>query len=165
MKEVAAVSAAESQSRSQAMRPLSRILLSAGACAAFLAPALPALAAESTVSSGAGAGALIPPSLGDSGLGSGMWIPPTDSSGFASAKLFDVYGRLRYALRASLLPAQKGPPGMDEQGGFLGQLSSVDASGARTPFAEVSGKWIRHPNGWGEFDVEVDVWSGDRNQP
>lgn len=161
------------------MRPHSRILLSSGAFAAFLAPALhaqvhaklsgalarPSAVVQTTMSAGAAARQMILPTrLGDSGFGAGMWIPPTDLPGFASAQLFDDAGHLRYTMRASLLPAQSGPPTMDQQGGFLGQLFSVDASGRKSALAEISGKWIRHPNGWGEFDVEVLVESGDRNQ-
>jgi len=148
------------------MRPLFRVLLSVGAIAAFLAPAFPRAAAETTLSD-SGSGALLPPStfLGDSGLGSGMWIPPTELPGFASARLFDGYGHLRYTMRASLLPVLPGPPNMDQQGGFVGQLFAVDANGNKSELGQVSGKWIRHPSGEGEFDVEVLVWSGDRNQP
>jgi hypothetical protein len=154
------------------MQPVSRIILSA----ALLAPALqadvsrtlarPRTTLSATVSGVAPAhfGAHLA-NLGDSGFGAGMWIPPTDLPGFASAQLFDGMGHLRYTMRASLLAAQAGPPTMDQQGGFLGLLFSVDASGQKSPAAQISGKWIRHPNGWGEFDVEVLVESGDRNQP
>ena len=159
------------------MRPISRILLSCGGFAAFLAPMLQAQAPSLSVKTHALAAGTVhsispnrpplqPTFLGDSGFGAGSWIPASlRTLGFASAQLFDEAGRERYTMRASLLPAQSGLPGMDQQGGFLGQLFSVDGAGRKTAFAEVSGKWIRHPNGIGEFDVEVIGWSGDRNQP
>ena len=159
------------------MRPLSRILLSSGAFAAFLAPMVLAQSPSLSVKTHALATGSIarfspnrppiqPTFVGDSGRGFGTWIPPSSGSlGFAGAQLWDEAGHLRYTMRASLLPAQRGLPGMDQQGGFLGELSSVDGSGRKTAFAEVSGKWIGHSDGSGEFDVEVLAWSGDRNQP
>lgn len=159
------------------MRPTSRILLCSSVFAAFLAPELRAsttgvLARRPTaVISATVSGTTAPrrqahlAPLGDSGRGAGMWLPATDLPGFASAQLFDGAGRLRYTMRASLLPAQSVPAGMDQQGGFLGELSSVDAAGRKAPMAKISGKYIRHPNGWGEFEVEVLVESGDRLQP
>jgi len=94
-----------------------------------------------------------------------MWIPATNTPGFLSARLYDGEANLRYSLRANLVPGQLPPPGMDQQGGFLGVLLAVDARGAKSVMAQVSGKWILHPNGWGEFDVEVLVPSGDKGQP
>ena len=146
------------------MRPISRMLLFSGACAALLAPAMHAQLASKTV--GAARDPRAPVYTDDSGFGAGTWIPATASSlGFASAKLYDGFQNHRYTLRANLIPGLPPPPGMDEQGGFLGTLSSVDALGRRKVVAEVSGKWIRHPNGWGEFDVEVLVPGADARQP
>jgi hypothetical protein len=54
---------------------------------------------------------------------------------------------------------------MDLQGGFLGVLLAVDAKGAKSVVAQVSGKYIVHANGWGEFDVEVLVPSAEKGQP
>lgn len=145
------------------MRPLSRILISSSACALLLAPAL--LAGSDAKRSGASVHSGAAATLGDSGFGAGMWIPATNTPGFVSARLYDGEANLRYALRANLVPGQLPPPGMDQQGGFLGVLLAVDARGAKSVRAQVSGKWILHPNGWGEFDVDVLVPTGDKNQP
>jgi len=91
--------------------------------------------------------------------------PKRTPIGFASAKLYDGFGNHRYTMRANLIPGLPPPPNMDAQGGFLGQLFSVDGRGRKVAMAEVSGKWIRHPNGWGEFEVDVLVPTGDKRQP
>ena len=144
------------------MQPISRMLLFSAASAALLAPAMHARPVSES------AGATDPRAqvyLDDSGLGSGHWLPATDGMGFASAKLYDGFGNHRYTMRANLIPGLPPPPNMDEQGGFLGQLFSVDGRGRRVAMAEISGKWTRHPNGWGDFDVEVLVPTGDKRQP
>lgn len=145
------------------MRPLSRILLSSGACALILAPAL--LAQRGAKQSGAPVHSGTSATLGDSGFGAGMWIPATNTLGFVSARLYDGDANLRYALRANLVPGLPSLPGMDQQGGFLGVLLAVDAKGGKSVIAQVSGKWILHPNGWGEFDVDVLVPSAEKGQP
>jgi hypothetical protein len=146
------------------MQPLSRILLSSGACALFLAPVLladqrDAKQTGTPVQTGHSA------TLGDSGFGAGLWIPATSTLGFVSARLYDADLNLRYSLRANLLPGGPSLPGMDQQGGFLGVLLGTDAKGGKSVVAQVSGKYILHPNGWGEFDVDVLVPNADKNQP
>ncbi|MFN0007384.1 MAG: hypothetical protein ACKVXR_05700 [Planctomycetota bacterium] len=145
------------------MRPLPRILLSSAACALILAPGL--LAHRHTKQSGAPVQSGASSTLGDSGFGAGMWIPATNELGFLSARLYDGDANLRYSLRANLVPGGPSLPGMNQQGGFLGVLLAVDAKGGKSVVAQVSGKWVRYPNGWAEFDVEVLVPSGDKNQP
>jgi hypothetical protein len=140
------------------------MLLSSGACALVLAPALLADPRDPKQSDNP-VQTLRSATLGDSGFGAGMWIEATNTPGFVSARLYDTDLNLRYSLRANLLPALPPPPGMDLQGGFLGVLLAVDAKGGKSVVAQVSGKYIRHANGWGEFDVEVLVPSADKNQP
>lgn len=154
------------------MRSISKVLLSCGALAACLAPALqaeksgaqlqPKDSATTQTDSGATQHQFLP--VG-SGSGAGFWIAPTDSAGFASAQLYDAAGRVRYTMRANLLPAGSGLPGMDEQGGFLGVLSAVDRIGNKTKVADISGKWIRHADGFAEFGVEIMIQTKDGDQP
>jgi hypothetical protein len=155
------------------MRPISKLLLSAGALAACLAPALQAELSGAqlqpfldTQASDSVPGSTLTQFLpAGSGTGCGIWIAPTESAGFASAQLYDVAGRLRYTMRANLLPAQSNLPGLDVQGGFLGVLFLVDRIGNKTKVADISGKWVRHADGFGEFGVEMVVHTGNRDQP
>jgi hypothetical protein len=155
------------------MRPNSRYLISGSLLALCIAPALRAElpgANSQPRSDAVGTSHGVPTHQRTiqptgSGAGAGMWIAPVDGLGFASAQLSDDAGNIRYTMRANLLPSGPVPPGMDEQGGFLGLLFEVDANGKKTQVAELTGKWIRHPNGFGEFGVEAMVVTGDRNQP
>jgi hypothetical protein len=156
------------------MQATSRILIAGCALAALLAPAIQA-ELSSTHARPAGTPKARPAAFQanpgghvaqtDSGFGAGFWIAPTDSVGFASAQLYDGSGRVRYAMRANLLPAAPSLPYEDQQGGFLGTLLGVDANGGKTVIAGVSGKWIRHASGMGEFGLDIVLDTGDPNQP
>ncbi len=101
-----------------------------------------------------------------SGFGAGTYRLPATGVGEASAELYDVSGRPRYVVRASLLRSGEiPPPEMTDGGVFLGVLLAVVGRDALEPVAQIEGTWIREPNGRGAFAASILVPTEDLDHP